>query len=157
VSFMSLRSVMSHRGMPLALILLAFVLTLPALRNGLTGDDLIFSCKLSEKNPIKDRGYSVGSERFGPATMSLFEWLNPQMTQTARGDGVLPWWTVPECPPLVWRPLSAARTGLTIACGPLAGRSCVCITHSGLPRCWRLPGRRTGTSRSPLGPPDSRH
>ena len=99
---------MSHRSLPLALILLAFIFALPALRNGFTGDDLVFACKLSERHPVKDRGYFAGSDRFIPAVMTLFEWLKPELTESSRGDGVLPWWTVAKGKLSFWRPLSAA-------------------------------------------------
>ena len=108
MSRVSIRAALSHRSLPLALIVLAVLFTLPVLRNGVASDDLIFSCKLSETGPIKARGYFAGSHRFVPAVMTLFDWLRPGHTQAPRDDGWLPWWTAPDVHISFWRPLSSA-------------------------------------------------
>jgi hypothetical protein len=103
-----LRAAMSRRSVALWLILMAMVFTLPALRHGPSGDDLVFAYKLGAEHPVKDRGCGIGTDRFGVAAMTLFEWLRPEFTQVARREGVLPWWTAPRAKLSFWRPLSAA-------------------------------------------------
>jgi len=68
---------MRHPAMPLALILLAFILTLPALRKWSHRRRFGLLLQTQRDAPVKDRGYFVGSHRFGPAVMTLFEWLKP--------------------------------------------------------------------------------
>lgn len=104
----SIKRVLGHPAFPVFLAALALALSAPAWRAPFLGDDLVQAGKLLPEHPIKERGYFVDAHRFGPATMTLFDWFRPGLTRRVMEYGVLPWWTDEGAQQSFWRPLSAA-------------------------------------------------
>ncbi|OUS24842.1 hypothetical protein A9Q99_23190 [Gammaproteobacteria bacterium 45_16_T64] len=85
---------------PRTIVLIALVLSLPALFTGYFGDDYMHHALLQENSPVqKPHDLSL----FG-----LFSFVNgdAQRTYELMDFGLLPWWTNPDLKYAFWRPIS---------------------------------------------------
>lgn len=94
------RRMLTHRRLPLALALLAFLFTLPGLWVGWSVDDHFHRLALEGADP-----FGFGTT---PAT-DLFRFVDgdPELTRRIMDSGIMPWWTLPELKASFWRPLAA--------------------------------------------------
>jgi hypothetical protein len=104
----SIKRALGRPAFPVFLVALAVALSAPAWRAPFYGDDLVQAGKLLEGHPVKARGFFEEAHRFGPATMTLFDWFRPGLTRRVMEYGVLPWWTAEGAQQSFWRPLAAA-------------------------------------------------
>ena len=82
-----LRVLLEHRFTPLAAALLSIVLTLPALRAGLMGDDYFHRMILLGRS---DLGRNMSP------TFDLFSFVPERQRETMTEIGILPWWADPD-------------------------------------------------------------
>lgn len=95
---MSTRSLLGHRFALLGLALLAVVLTLPALRAGLVGDDYFHRMVLLGRGEL--------GARLSP-TWDLFSFVPDSGRRILMDVGILPWWCDPGLRIALGRPVSA--------------------------------------------------
>jgi hypothetical protein len=92
---------------PLSLVALALVVSLPTLRYGFATDDLVHKAMLAKAHPVKELGFYQGAEGIGPAAISLFEWFRGDLIRRGMDYGAFPWWMPPMANVSFWRPLAA--------------------------------------------------
>jgi hypothetical protein len=110
IALYAIRNGLASRYFPVALIILAILLTHSALQSGLKLDSLLHRMWLLEPDRIPERLLETGWVRDGSNTlqaalMSLFTWLRePDMLIDA---GIVPWWVSEEVHLSFWRPLAS--------------------------------------------------
>jgi len=92
--------VLSHRYFPLAVAILAIILTLPSLKAGLIADDYHHKLLMSgSKSPI----------RLLNSPIDMFRFIDGDPKRTAKiiDYGFFPWWTYEKAKGAFWRPLTS--------------------------------------------------
>jgi len=102
------RRVLAGRRLPAVAAMLAFTLTLPAIGNGWSFDDLPQRLILLQ-HPL------AGAP---PSAMFTFLDGDPDRTRTLIDLGTLPWWTDPEIRASFWRPITVWTHRLDYALWP---------------------------------------
>ncbi len=111
------RSFLTHHRLPWVLAAVGIVLTLPSLFIGWAMDDHILRYASAG-------GEGISSELHKPT--GLFGFLgDPQVVQSLKERGSLPWWTADGFLLAFWRPLSSLTHWIDSACGPITPSSCI--------------------------------
>ncbi|MHC4294523.1 MAG: hypothetical protein ACYSTL_02960 [Planctomycetota bacterium] len=107
-----LRKGLQHRRLAFALAILAILIMLPALRHGLSVDDMIHRVQLLAPARTSGQLHSSGilpenSHRLSSAANNLYAFLPPERIKRIVDAGHLPWWTYEGCYAAFWRPLTS--------------------------------------------------
>jgi len=97
----AVRSLLTHRRLPLAILGLALLCSLPGLGVGYQADDWMHQATLRQVEPIEPQR-AVLSELF------TFMDGDPARNRLLRDQGLLPWWSPPHLLARFWRPVTAA-------------------------------------------------
>lgn len=106
------RKAVEHRYFPLAIAVIAFIVSLPAINSGLMLDDLIHRSVLIDPDRLPQEIYNTGLTPGKPGKLStavfdLFGFCgDQQQADKAKEYGALPWWTLNGFKAALWRPLS---------------------------------------------------
>jgi hypothetical protein len=94
------RCFMSHRLLPIVLVVVAMALALPSLWVGLQLDDYVHLAIASNAPALRD---------FFPSRLDLFTFAdgNPARTRRLMDRGILPWWTAENARLAFWRPATS--------------------------------------------------
>ena len=95
------RTWLEHRRLPIALAILALLLTLPSLWTGLIADDYYHRIRLLGWSKFPELSRS-------PLELFTFADGDPERTGRLMDIGVWPWWTLPELRVAFFRPIAAA-------------------------------------------------
>ncbi len=104
---------LGSRYMPLVLILIAVLVSLPAVREGRLNDDYMQQAILTGPSPLLERldtkGLAPpGSGKLGPILSDLYIAVAPgRNLESLQAYGALPWWTCEGYRVAFWRPVAA--------------------------------------------------
>ena len=99
-----IRKSLENKYFPLAIALIAFLVSLPTIKSGLMLDDLIHRSILIDPDRLPQEIYKTGMtpEKPGKLSTAIFGLFgfsrDQQQTDKAREYGILPWWNPKRMP-----------------------------------------------------------
>ena len=109
----TIRKAFEHKYFPVAIALLAFLISLPAVKCDLLVDDLIQRAVLIDADRVpqqyRDIGLApTGSGKLSTAMRDQFDFsFDHEVFRRGRDYGILPWWTRAQFKASLWRPISS--------------------------------------------------
>ena len=109
----AIRKILEHKYFPLAVALIAFLVSLPTIKFDLMLDDLNHRTILIDSDRVPKKLHDTGLVPEKPGTLSaaLFEQFgfsrHESQMEAAKNYGILPWWTPEGMKAALWRPLSS--------------------------------------------------